>query len=145
MKEAQTLLSDCLEHEECRYAYALLDVCLQKADILSQLRERYLNHDTVYLRQVAVEFIPRLLQAYAKLRDLHREQWEATMKRNGWEVLALRYGSVIGRLEDVRSALIRYVDGALETLCELDEEPLPSARKYGMQFYNVYVSPVFNL
>ncbi len=145
MKQAQTLLSECLEHEECRYSYALLDVCLQKADILSQLRERYLNHDTVYLRQVAVEFIPRLLQAYAKLRDLHREQWEATMKRNGWEVLALRYGSVIGRLEDVRSALIRYVDGALETLCELDEEPLPSARKYGMQFYNVYVSPVFNL
>ena len=56
-------------------------------------------------------------------------------KRNGWEVLALRYGAVIGRLEDAADALIRYADGKLDTLCELDETPLDPSRG-GQTFLN---------
>ena len=33
----------------------------------------------------------------------------------------------------------------LDRLCELDETPLDPTRKNGMQFYQVFVSPVFNL
>ena len=98
-----------------------------------------------WLRAAAQESIPRLAEAYARLRDLHAAQWEATRKRNGWEVMALRYGAVLGRLEDVRRAIARYADGELSELCELEETPLPNARKGGMQFYSVYVSPVYSL
>jgi hypothetical protein len=60
-------------------------------------------------------------------------------------VLALRYGSVEGRLRDVQEALLDWCGGKLDRLCELDETPLDPTRKNGMQFYQVFVSPVFNL
>ena len=71
--------------------------------------------------------------------------WEHDYKRNGWEVIGLRYGSVIGRLEDVQDAILRWCEGELDTLCELDEEPLPNNRLWGSAFYHVDVAPVNTL
>ncbi len=142
---ARELLAPYLERLDCRYADALFDVCQRKATLLREIRPRYLAGDREYLRHVAEVDIMALVEAYDRLCGLHKLLWERDMKRNGWEVLALRYGAVTGRLRDVRESLMRYIAGELDTLCELDEEPLDPTRKYGMQFYNVYVSPVFNL
>ena len=144
-EQARAQLSCAMERADCRYADALFDICIQKARLLLELRPRYLAGDRDWLRAAVQESIPRLAEAYARLRDLHAAQWEATRKRNGWEVMALRYGAVLGRLEDVRRAIARYADGELNELCELEETPLPNARKGGMQFYSVYVSPVYSL
>ena len=73
---------------------------------------------------VAQEVIPALLAGYDRLMRLHRELWERDMKRFGWEVLSLRYGAVTGRLLDVQDVLIRYLSGALNTIEELDAEPM---------------------
>lgn len=70
----------------------------------------------------------------------HRALWERDNKRNGWEVLALRYGAVTGRLQDVQDALRRYLNGTLDTLCELDEEPLYANRAAYLN-YSAFVSP----
>lgn len=139
--EARDLLSGFQDRPDCQYADALFDIALEKARLLREIRPKYLEKDREYLRRVAEIRIPGLLAKYERLVSLHRAQWEASYKRNGWEVFALRYGAVMGRLRDVGSALLRYVDGSLATLCELDEEPLPAARKGGMQWYQVYVSP----
>lgn len=144
-EEALALLAPYQDMLECRYAAALFDVCLKKARILKELRQRYLDGDKAWLSQMAREKLPPLLAAYAELRSLHRQLWERDHKRNGWEVMALRYGGIMGRIEDVQSAILRYCSGELATLCELEETPLNSSRKFGMQFYSTYVSPVFNL
>jgi len=142
---ALEILADYQDREDCRYASALFEVCRQKSSLLMKIRPLYLQGDRDQLRKIAQEEIPSLLDAYDRLRRLHKAQWESVYKRNGWEVLALRYGSVEGRLKDVQDAILRWCDGALPTLCELDETPMDPTRKDGMQFYQVYVSPVFNL
>ena len=127
----------------CRYATALFDICLQKALLLTEIRAHYLAGDKTWLAQAAEESIAALIDSYETLRDLHKAVWERDYKRNGWETMALRYGAVIGRLQDVQDVLLRYAEGELDTICELDEEPLDPYRKYGMQFYEVYTAPTF--
>lgn len=144
-EEALSLLAPYQHLPECRYASALFEVCRQKALLLTELRPRYLAGDRAWLDDMARRRIPELLDAYKTLRAQHRALWERDNKRNGWEVMALRYGSVIGRLEDVQDAVLRYCAGTLSALCELEEEPLDSSRKFGMQFYSTYVSPVWNV
>jgi hypothetical protein len=93
---------------------------------------------------MAEEDISALMENYRELRDLHRRLWEREFKRNGWEVIALRYGAVLGRLEDVQHAVQRYAAGELTHLCELDEEPLPTGRSYN-EWYRTQVSPAYGL
>lgn len=144
-KKALEILRPCQDRADCRYATLLFQTALQKAEIISVLRANYLKGDREYLRFVANEAIPALLASYDALLNAHRAQWEGDMKRFGWELLCLRYGAVTGRLRDVREELSRYLNGEIDKIPELEETPLPSARKGGMQFYQVYVSPQFSL
>jgi len=144
-REALAILADYPERADCRYAAALFEVVRMKAELITAIRPLYLKKEKKALRKIAEGAIPALLDAYETLRKEHRNQWEQAYKRNGWEVLALRYGSIEGRLRDVQEAILRWCEGKLETLCELDEEPMNPTRKSGMQFYQVYVSPVYSL
>ncbi len=144
-RQALAILADYPDREECRYAAALFEICRRKAELLLRIRPLYQKQDRAALRKIAEEELPPLMEAYEQLRRLHKAQWESTYKRNGWEVLAMRYGATVGRLRDVQESMLRWCDGALETLCELEETPLDSERKNGMQLYQVYVSPVCDL
>ena len=144
-QEALKILADYQDRADCRYASALFEVVKLKAELKMAIRPLYLKGDRDALRTIAEESIPVLLDAYERLRIEHKAQWEDTYKRNGWEVLALRYGGVEGRLRDVQDAILRWCDGTLPTICELDETPMDPTRKSGMQFYQVYVSPVYSL
>ena len=129
----------------CDYAHALLTVAAHKADIVSKLRDSYVNGDKAYLAKVASAEIPALIGETDTLMRAHKRLWNETFKRNGWEVLSLRYGALTGRLVDVQEELLAYLKGELATIPELDETPLPSARKGGMQYYQVYVAPGFSI
>ena len=74
---------------------------------------------------------------------LHREIWERDMKRQGWEVICLRYGAVCGRLADAADEIGRYLAGEVDTIEELDEEPLDSWR--GVLLYETLVTPSADL
>lgn len=144
-EKALGILAQWPNDPRCRYASALFEVIRQKAPLMQAIRARYLAGDKAWIAQAAEKDIPALMDAYRTLRDEHRSIWESEFKRNGWEVIALRYGAVLGRLEDAAFSMKRWAAGEIPSLCELEEEPLDPTRKYGMQFYNVYVSPVFNL
>ena len=144
-EKALELLAPFREDVRCAYAAALFEVIRQKGLLMQEIRSRYLAGDKAWLAQTAQEDIPALMESYRELRDLHRSMWEREFKRNGWEVIALRYGAVIGRLEDVSFALKRYAAGELDQLCELEETPLAPMGRHGAQFYKTYVSPVYKL
>ena len=59
--------------------------------------------------------------------------------RFGWEVLALRCGAVMGRLEDVADEIRRYLAGELDVIEELEETPLESVR--AAQHFENLVTP----
>ena len=142
-ERARLTLAAQSDREDVQYAETLFTIASVKASVMRDIRRLYESGGRDALRAIATESIPALIELYRRLVDVHRSQWESTFKRNGWEEMALRYGAVIGRMEDAAHALVRYADGELSTLCEMDEKPLPVARKDGMQFYNVYVTPSF--
>lgn len=128
---------------ECRYAAQVFTVMHKKAALLRSLRERYIAGDRAWLAQTAEETIPQLICEYDKLMRLHREIWERDMKRQGWEVICLRYGAVCGRLADAADEIDRYLAGEVDTIEELDEEPLDSWR--GVLLYETLVTPSADL
>ena len=111
-----------------------------KGELIAELRKRYLAHDRAYLLETASVTIPALKEKYHQLMEAHRGMWERDMKRFGWEILALRYGAVSGRLSDVQDELERYLAGELPCIPELDEEPLRVVRSAGQHFRG-FVTP----
>ncbi len=130
--------------EECEYARLCFRMAALKGDVISCLRDRYLSGDRAYLRQVADRLIPEMLDCCRRLAEAHRRLWERDMKRFGWEVLALRYGAVSGRLADVRDEISRWLSGELPAIPELEEAPLPALRR-SWQHYRSFVSPSVTL
>ena len=137
--EAALSVLDAQQTLECRYAAALFEVAREKARLVRDLRARYVAGDRAWLREMAFVGVPRILQKYERLMKLHRALWERDMKRFGWEVLALRYGAVMGRLEDVADEIKRYLAGELDGIEELEEKPLESVR--AAQHFENLVTP----
>lgn len=132
-------LADCRDELTQKYACLLFEIAKEKARILRDLRKEYLADDRVWLVQLAQEDLPALINQYAKLMGIHRRLWERDYKRNGWEVVCLRYGGAMARLADMADELVRYLAGELKTVAELDETPLNPARF--AQHYAMMVTP----
>ena len=143
-RKAEAVLAEYAHTLEGQFAYLCMHIAAVKGELVDQLRSKYLAGERDYLAYVVREVIPELLIQYEKLKVTHRELWERDMKRNGWEVLCLRYGGVTARLEDVQFALQRYLSGELDTLAELDEEPL-SASRLSFQHYRSFATPMARL
>ena len=138
-QEALAVLSRYPAREDCRYAALLFEIVIGKAHLLGHLRADYLRGDRDALRAACEEELPRLMTLYDQLMRAHRALWERDMKRFGWEILALRYGAVSGRLADAQDALRRYLAGELSAVPELEEEPLCATR--GVQTFANLVTP----
>ena len=131
---AQRVLADHADLPGVRYASLLHRIVQEKAAICRDVRERYLEGDRAYLTTLAHETIPRLLGLYDELMREHRRLWTRDYKRQGWEVLAGRYGYVTGRLRDVADELDEYLSGELRQIAALEEMPLPAGRYAGEHF-----------
>ena len=121
-------LEDCQDELVGAYACLLFEIAKEKARIMRDLRAKYLADDRVWLAALVQTDLPALINQYAKLMGIHRRLWERDYKRNGWEVICLRYGGAMARLADMTDELVRYLAGELKTIAELDETPLSAAR-----------------
>ena len=138
-EQALSALAMYQEEPVGTYASLLFEIAKEKARILRDLREKYLTDDRVWLVKLTQEDLPRLINQYAKLMGIHRRLWERDYKRNGWEVVCLRYGGAMARLADMADELVRYLAGELKTIAELDETPLDPSRR--AQHYAMMVTP----
>ena len=123
---------------ETYYALALFRTLSGKIRLTRGIRSAYANHDRQAMKEMFAQAIPALAESYRTLMAAHRALWESNSKRQGWEVLALRYGGAIGRLEDVADELERWADGRLDSLPELDEPVLPHGKGF---FYDRVSTP----
>lgn len=138
-ERALRVLEEYKDETVSQYAVLLFEIVKEKARILRDLRAKYLADDRVWLVELAQESIPALINQYARLMGIHRRLWERDYKRNGWEVVCLRYGGAMARLADLADELVRYLAGELKTIAELDETPLNPARF--AQHYALMVTP----
>ncbi|HAY52583.1 MAG TPA: hypothetical protein DCY46_01170 [Lactobacillus sp.] len=65
-----------------------------------------------------------LRSALQSLRDAHRACWFDLDSPFGWEVMDIRYGGLLSRIDTVQWRLQHWVEGAIEKIAELDEPQL---------------------
>ncbi|GAA0323697.1 beta-N-acetylhexosaminidase [Bacillus carboniphilus] len=103
---------------------ALAAVLNIKSEIGNQLQTAYKEKNKKELEQIESEILPLLTNKVQELKELHRNQWMSTYKPFGWEVLDIRYGGVLSRIDTARYRLKEFLAGQLERLEELEEERL---------------------
>ena len=111
-----------------KYTEALYKVLVGKIDLTNTLRDVYLSGDRETLARLTDQDIPALRQRYRELMEAHRNLWESTSRRQGWETLLLRYGGAMERLTDVQREANRYLSGELDMIAELEEKELPQGK-----------------
>ena len=109
----------------------MLFIALQKKiKLMRGIRTAYATQDKEAMKRVLEQQFPMAIKAYNVLMNLHRSFWETTSKRQGWEVLALRYGGAVGRMSDVQDEIERWMNGDLNCIPELDEPALPDGKGF---------------
>ncbi len=116
------------DRPDMAYTRRVFAVLSAKIALMQRLREAYEKKDSEVLKIVVDQEIPAAVAAYRELMKAHRTLWELSRKRQGWEVLALRYGGAMARLEDVADEVRRYLDGTLSVIPELEEPELPEGK-----------------
>lgn len=143
LEEGIKMLERHLDDSRCEYAGLAMRIALEKLNWVNELRPAYLRGDKAVVLTMANEKLPAMRELYVKMMSVWREQWESGRKRNGWETICARLGAVIARLDDVQRILLRWADGTIECVEELDETPLPASRLCGRQDYHTMSFPQF--
>ena len=77
-----------------------------------------------------------------ELRQVHMEHWYNIYKSLGWDILDMRYGSIITRIDSAMSVVNMYLDGKLSSIDDLDENRLPFNGREGVYKYANYYSRI---
>lgn len=94
-----------------------------KAEFGIHLKAAYDRRDKQELTQLKDQL--RLLRSMVdELRKLHRSLWFSSLKPFGWEVIDIRYGGILSRLDTVEYRLHSWLNGSISSIEELAEERL---------------------
>lgn len=100
-------------------------VLARKALLGVRLKKAYDEKDVVELERIANLDIPELMEKVKILKASHKKQWYTLNKPFGWEVMDIRYGGVLARLETANERVNDYLSGILPLIDELEQERLP--------------------
>lgn len=95
-----------------------------KANIGVHLKEAYDAKDEKTLDQIANEKLPEIISRVRELRDAHRDQWLTMNKPFGWEVIDIRYGGLVNRLDTAIKRINDLLQKRVEFIDELEQERL---------------------
>ncbi|UZJ80944.1 beta-N-acetylhexosaminidase [Fictibacillus sp. KU28468] len=95
-----------------------------KSELGLKISEFYHGNRKEELKEIAIKELNLLEEAVKDLRMIHRRQWFSNNKPFGWEILDIRYGGLLARIETVRDRLMSFIDGRIDTLDEMEEEKL---------------------
>jgi hexosaminidase len=103
-----------------------------KSEVGLKTRAAYIAKDREALKRICAEILPDLADRVAKLRDYHRSLWLEIHQPPGWEIMDLRYGALLARIDTARLRLDDYLAGRLALVAELEEERLPWQGREGV-------------
>ena len=118
---------DAGKHEKLKiYAEILFETAIIKCSIFMNLRTRYHQKDTLYLKDLAENIIPDLITKYEQIHKLHQEFWLASTKPFGIEEIQIRYAGIIARLSYAADKILSFANGDIACIEELEQEVLTS-------------------
>lgn len=109
----------------------LAEVLKDKAEIGLQLKQAYDASDKKMMQDLTNKLSP-LAEKVNQLRQNHRKLWFSMYKPFGWEVIDIRYGGVLTRIDSAIYRLRAYLEGEIEKLDEFEEERLHFEGPYPM-------------
>ena len=114
-----------------------------KSEMGLRITASYKAGDKDALRRFAEEELPELSFRVSELRLSHMENWMKFYKPFGWDVMDMRYGSLLARIDSAIRQLTAYLEGKLDKIEELEAERLlyDKAGPRGINRYGLYVSP----
>ena len=112
------------------YVAAICKVCCLKTDVCIKLHAAY-GKDNALLRSIADTLLPKLLEDYSKLKNIHYKTWHESYKPFGFEIVDGRYGWAMERIRTAILRITEYLNGEVDSLPELCVEKLPFASKSG--------------
>lgn len=114
-----------------KFYTSLAEVLSERAEFGVKLKEAYdqKNYEALKEMHKIAEF---LKSKQEELRHLHRKVWMLYNKPFGWEVLDIRYGGSVARMQTVCDRLKDYLAGEIEKIEELEEERLMAPSTKGM-------------
>jgi hexosaminidase len=125
---AGRMKSKCPEAGEWKkfyiYAASLFELLEKKCFIAERLKPAYDKNDRGFLKVCQQTHLPELFLLVKKMKQIHKEQWHSTYKPFGWEVLDIRYGGLLARIETAIERIGDFLEGRLDSLPELDEPRL---------------------
>ncbi|PWW28241.1 glycosyl hydrolase family 20 [Cytobacillus oceanisediminis] len=121
----------------------MCDVLCIKCDIGITISNLYKEKNMTKLKRIANEELTELNRLVKELRELHRDIWYKQNKAFGWEILDIRYGGLLARIETAQKRIMDYVLGNIDRIEELEEEKLyydshPMKKNIGIGKENKY-------
>lgn len=108
----------------------LASVLAKKAELGVQLKNIYDHNQKEQMKEKRLT-VRSLKTEVNHLRKAHRKLWLENNKAFGWEVLDIRYGGLLSRLETADYRLIEWEEGAIDHIEELDAQRLAYRGPYG--------------
>ena len=101
--------------------YHLSRVLSIKSTLGLEIFHAYHKKDTVELKRLTNEVIPKLLKNLELFYDAFKYQWYLENKTYGFEVQSYRLGGLSKRIEEVQAYLISYLEHDIKSIPELEE------------------------
>ena len=115
--------------------YLVAHTLALKSEMGLRITKAYKENNKELLRKIANEELPELMNRMTKLRTCHRNNWYKFYKTLGWDVMDMRYGSLLARMDSAITQIKMYINGEMEQLEELEEERQYYDGKPGMIDY----------
>lgn len=95
-----------------------------KAGIGVKLKQAYDNKDIERLKNITDVELPEIAKRVEDLRYAHRTQWFKMNKPFGWEVIDIRYGGLLSRIDTTINRVNDFIEQRVENIEELEQERL---------------------
>lgn len=120
------------------YNYNVANVLALKSELGLQLTKAYRDDDRDTLTELLTHTLPELTERVKALRKCHKKLWWKTYQPFGWDIMDLRYGGLLIRLQSTSEQLTAYLAGDPDALLELGEPRLPYNGIEGIPLYTNY-------
>ncbi|GJN90362.1 hypothetical protein Rhopal_003373-T1 [Rhodotorula paludigena] len=112
-------------NKRLRLPFLLASVLSLKCHLRERLERAYKSGDREELEALGgaapLSRMSRLRALVKELHELHRDNWMSMYKPFGWEVLDLRYGGLLARLETMHKRLVAYLDPEDSSVTKIEE------------------------
>lgn len=120
------------------YIALICEIASRKIRLTIDLRKGY-ETDEELLKKLD---FAGLRQCFSELKKIHYDMWNTTYKPYGFEIVDMRYGGKIARIETAERRVSDYLSGKIEKIEELHDKKLPFGGQQRLgAFYSSMSSP----